>query len=145
MNQNNRNDLKLRPRVSARPWKLLVAATLLIAASAALSSAQPAQERPEQASPPPTSQTNQMDMRTMQHMEEMDAMAKSMKSMADVCRMMMEKEMRSYPIKLAAIIGVGTLLFAALVLFVILEIQWIRFWSVRIRTERLKLAGTKPS
>lgn len=95
-------------------------------------------------SPAATNQTNQTAMRMTQHMQ-METMAKSMTSMADVCRMMMEKEMRSYPIKLAAIIGVGTLLFAALVLLVVLEVQWIRFWSVRIKTERLKLTEAKPS
>jgi hypothetical protein len=107
-----------------------------LAASAVLNAQQP--------SPGPANNaTNQMDMRMMQHMQEMDTMAKSMKSMADVCRMMMEKEMRSAPLKIGAIIGVGSLFLIALILFIVLEIQWIRFWSVRIRTERMKLTGPK--
>ena len=98
----------------------------------------------QQPSPPAeTNQTNQMDRRMMQHMQEMDTMAKSMTSMADMCRMMMEKEMKNAPLKIGAIIGVGSLFLISLVLFIVLEIQWIRFWSLRIRTERLKLTGPK--
>ena len=93
-----------------------------------------------QTNAPGVNQSDQIDMRMMQHMQEMDTMAKSMTSMADVCRMMMEKEMRSRPLKVAALAILGTLGVAALSLFVVLEIQWIRFWSVRIKTERLKLA-----
>lgn len=100
-----------------------------------------AQERPEQVNPPAT--TNHTDMRMMQHMHEMDSMAKSMTSMADMCRMMMEKEMRGRPAKMAALAIVGTLGVAALALLVVLEIQWICFWSIRTQTERLKLTATK--
>ena len=114
--------------------------------TAALLSAQPVQDRPAEqtnAPLPPTNQTSQADMRMMQHVQEMDTMAKSMTSMADVCRMMMEKEMRNAPLKIGAIIGVGSLFLIALVLFIALEIQWIRFWNIRIKTERLKLPGPK--
>lgn len=109
--------------------------------------AQPVQDRSAEQTnaSPPAGQTNQPDARMMQHMQEMDAMAGSMKSMADMCRMMMEKEMRNAPLKMGAIIGVGSLFFIALILFIVLEIQWIRFWSVHIKTERLKLAGGRSS
>lgn len=70
---------------------------------------------------------------------EMREMAKSMKSMADMCRTMMEREMRDRPIKLTAIVALGTLLTLALVLFIVLEILWIRFWSLRIKSERKAL------
>lgn len=70
----------------------------------------------------------------------MDRMAESMTSMADMCRMMMEKEMKNAPLKLGALVTVGALLAVALVLFIVLEVQWIRFWNLRIKTERLKLA-----
>lgn len=91
------------------------------------------------------SEADQANTRWMQHMEEMEAMAKSMASMADVCRTMMEKEMQHFPLKLAAIIALGTLLTIALVLFIVLELQWIKFWSVRIKTERLKLTAPRSS
>lgn len=116
----------------------LIVLLVSIAATVVLSAQQP--------SPPTeTNQTNQMDMRMTQHMQEMDSMAKSMKNMADVCRMMMEKEMRSAPLKIGAIVGLGSLFLVALILFIVLEIQWIRFWSIRIKTERLKLTGAKSS
>ena len=62
-------------------------------------------------------------------------MAKSMKSMADTCQMMMEKEMAGRPWKVAAVAVVGILGTAALALFVVLEVQWIRYWGIRIRKE----------
>ena len=73
----------------------------------------------------------------------MDRMAESMASMADMCRTMMEKEMKSAPLKLGALVGVGSLFAVALVLFIVLEIQWIRFCNLRIKTERLKLTQQK--
>lgn len=62
-------------------------------------------------------------------------MAKSMKSMADMCQTMMEKEMAGRPWKVAAVAVVGILGTAALALFVVLEVQWIRYWGIRIRKE----------
>lgn len=129
--------------------KVKITLALLFASLAAVTllSAYAVEDRlPEQTNAQPAAnQTNQSDIQMMQHMQEMDTMAKSIKSMADVCRMMMEKEMRSRPLKMAALSVLGTLGVAALALFVALEIQWIRFWSVRIKTERLQLTGTKPS
>lgn len=103
------------------------------------------QDQPTRPSQPATNETDQANMRWMQHMEEMGTMAKSMTSMADVCRTMMEKEMRHFPLKLGAIVAIGTLLTIALVLFIVLEIQWIRFWSIRIKTEHLKLTSPTSS
>jgi hypothetical protein len=60
-------------------------------------------------------------------------MAQSMKSMADMCQMMMEKEMAGRPWKIATLAVVGTLGTVALALFVVLEIQLIRYWGIRIR------------
>ena len=73
---------------------------------------------------------------------EMREMARSMKSMADMCQTMMQREMEMLkyrPIWITAAAVVGALLAVALVLFVVLEIQWIRFFAVRIKTERHKL------
>ena len=46
--------------------------------------------------------------------------------------------MQRWPYLMAAGIVLGTLLTIALVLFVILEIQWIRFWHLRIRQEKAR-------
>src|SRR5437773_5045017 len=51
---------------------------------------------------------------------------------------LMEKEMRTRPLKIAAFSLIGTLGVAALVLFVVLEIQWIRFWSVQIKNRTVE-------
>jgi hypothetical protein len=69
---------------------------------------------------------------------DMSGMAAAMKSMADMCRMMMDREMQSRPYVMIAGSVLGTLVFVALVLFVVLEIQWIRLLAVRIKTERHK-------
>jgi hypothetical protein len=68
----------------------------------------------------------------------MESMAVSMKSMADMCRTMMEKEAIYKPYILIAATVVGTLVTIALGLFVVLEIQWIRLCSLRIRAEKAK-------
>src|SRR2546427_31452 len=60
------------------------------------------------------------DMKMMEHMEEMDAMAKSMTSMADMCRMMMDEEMKRMPLRVAAGVIFGSLVTVALALFVVL-------------------------
>jgi hypothetical protein len=70
---------------------------------------------------------------------EMREMAKSMKSMAEMCQTMMQMEMQHRPVLIAAGAALGTLLSVALVLFVVLEVQWIRFWGLRIRNERRAL------
>lgn len=73
---------------------------------------------------------------------DMRQMAKSMTAMADMCRMMMEREMKGWPLKMAAGVIIGILLVAALVLFVMLEIQWIRYWKYRNTTEERSAAAT---
>lgn len=70
---------------------------------------------------------------------EMREMAKAMKSMAEMCEMMMQREMQSRPLWITAGAVLGTVLTVALLLFVVLEIQWIRFWSLRIKTEHKQL------
>jgi hypothetical protein len=83
----------------------------------------------------PPAPTDQMDEAS----PEMQEMARSMKSMADMCQMMMQREAQLRPYWVTAACVVGALLAIALVLFIILEVQWIRFWNLRIETERKHL------
>jgi hypothetical protein len=69
----------------------------------------------------------------------MEHMADAMTSMARACETMMEREMAAYPWKMAALGGLGILGSLALLLFVILEIQWIRFFSLRIKKSKREL------
>jgi len=71
---------------------------------------------------------------------EMREMARAMKSMADMCQMMMEKEKAFPPYMMIAGAVLGALLVLALVLFIILEVQWIRSWNLRIKSEQKHLA-----
>jgi hypothetical protein len=62
--------------------------------------------------------------------------------MAEMCQLMMEKEMQQRPFTMVALGVVGTLLTIALILFIVLEIHWIRFWSVRVKTEKMKVENS---
>jgi len=106
----------------------LVCRTGLVALVIGSASAAVAQEQEE----PPMDQMGQAS-------PEMQEMARSMKSMADMCQMMMQREAQLRPYWVTAACIVGALLAIALVLFVILEVQWIRFWNLRIKTERKHL------
>lgn len=64
----------------------------------------------------------------MQGMNEMAGMD-SMKRMADMCQEMMKGEKAMMPYIVGASVVFGVLLFIALVLLVVLEIQWIKYWS----------------
>jgi hypothetical protein len=66
----------------------------------------------------------------------MDKMAEAMTSMAEMCQTMMRGEMKMMPWKIGAAVIIDSILAIALVLFVVLEIQWIRFWSLRIKSEQ---------
>lgn len=89
----------------------------------------------------PSRPIDQMDAEDQMGREspEMREMARAMKSMADMCQMMMQREMQSRPYWIAAIAVVGTLLALALILFIVLEIQWIRFFGLRVKIERKNL------
>ena len=73
-------------------------------------------------------QSNQMQM-PMSTAHSMEKMAESMTAMSEMCQMMMQMEMKGWPWKMAAIVSVGALVTIALVLLILLEIQWIRYWS----------------
>jgi len=68
----------------------------------------------------------------------MQRMSEAVTEMARTCQTMMQKEMANRPVKLAALYSGGVLLIVALALLVVLEVQWIRLLSVRIRNERIR-------
>lgn len=112
-----------------------------LALSIALSVA-PAWAQPEEASPPqresdtqtmPMHQGNEAQgMDEMGSMMPMQSMAESMKAMADMCRHMMQREMAMRPYKMAAGALFGLLLTVALILLIILQVQWIVHWKRRL-------------
>lgn len=63
-------------------------------------------------------------------------MWKSLTSMSKQCEAMMQGEMAWRPLKISAVILVGAVAVAALVLLIILEIQTIRWLGLRIKHER---------
>ena len=110
---------------------LIAAATTLRAAETPQDAAMPMRTN----APSVASQTNEeqrMVSPTMEHM------ARSMTSMSEMCKMMMQMEMKSHPLKVAAFAAGGTLLSIALILLIILELQWIRYFSLRIRSEKTR-------
>lgn len=68
--------------------------------------------------------------------KQLGEMASSLKSMAEMCQAMMQMEMKGRPWMIAAGVLIGTILTIALVLFIALEIQWIRHWHQRLAAER---------
>jgi predicted nucleic acid-binding Zn ribbon protein len=70
-----------------------------------------------------------------------DQMAKAMTSMAQVCQLMMQREMRRSAAMRPLTMGLGGLIVILLVLalsaLVVLEIQSIRLTGIRIRNERV--------
>ena len=69
-------------------------------------------------------------------MQGMDKMSDSVTKMSEMCQMMMKKEMASAPYKIAAGVGIGALFLIALILFVILEVQWIIYWSRLLKAQK---------
>jgi hypothetical protein len=56
-------------------------------------------------------------------------MSDSVTKMSEMCQMMMQKEMATMHYKVAAGITIVALLTIALVLLIVLEIQWIKYWN----------------
>ena len=69
-------------------------------------------------------------------MQNMDKMATGVTRAAEMCQMMMQKEMATMHYKIAACVTIVSLLIIALVLLVILEIQWIIYWGRKLRSEK---------
>jgi hypothetical protein len=67
---------------------------------------------------------------------DMDKMAISVTRMSEMCEMMMRNEQKSLPYKLAAGISLGAVLAIALILFVVLEVQWIIYFGRLLKTQK---------
>ncbi len=72
---------------------------------------------------------------------QMDRMAEAMTVMAQMCQTMMQRENHALRYVAVAVCIVGFLLLVVLILFIILEVQWIRFFGLRIKAERLRLSS----
>ena len=82
-----------------------------------------------QTAPPAPSPTAAMQTQAMNQMPGMDSNSDSMKQMAEMCMRMMQSEKAAMPYIISVSVLFGLLLFVALVLFIVLEIQWIKHWS----------------
>jgi hypothetical protein len=112
--------------------RYLLLQTILLIALTSVVDAQPSPDTPPSPSTPTVQAGSAVGAASeATQMAEMQSMAKSMTAMADTCRLMMEMEMKSWPVKVAAMAIVGPLVVIALLLFVVLEVQWIRFWRTR--------------
>ena len=63
-------------------------------------------------------------------------MARAVTGMAEMCEMMMKKEKAALPYLGAAAVTLGVLLFTVLVLLVVLQVQWIIYWSRLLKAQR---------
>ena len=66
----------------------------------------------------------------------MEQMATSVTQMAEMCKMMMNKEMATMHYKIAAGIAFALILFIDLLLLAVLEIQWIKYWSRILKRQK---------
>ncbi len=85
------------------------------------------------------SQESQQDMGQMQGMgmtQNMDKMAMALTRMAEFCEQMMQREMAAMPYKLAAGISLDVLVTVVLLLLVVLEVQWIIYWSRLLKEQK---------
>ena len=92
-------------------------------------------QRPSEnpALPSASPQTNEQ---SAQPMQKMDKMADSVTKMSEMCQMMMQKEMAGARCKMVAGIAFAVVLFLDLLLLVILEIQWIIYWSRLLKAQK---------
>jgi uncharacterized membrane protein YeiB len=117
---------------------LSIIATVMILLSASLAVAQqatPDSAPPRQMQSPAQTQVTPSLQQTEQ-MQNMDKMATSMTQMAEMCKMMMDKQMAGMPYIMTAGIAIGVMVFLDLLLLLILEILWIIYWSRKLKTER---------
>src|SRR5207248_6793331 len=71
-----------------------------------------------------------------QQMQGMDSTPDSMKQMAEMCQKMMRNEEAAMPYIVGISVVCGLLLFIALVLFIVLEIQWIKYWARILQAQK---------
>ena len=126
-----------------RPMKLFsIVTSVMVLLPASLGIAQqPTTESPapmQMQSPAATqaSPSLQPNEQGAQPMQKMDKMADSVTKMSEMCQMMMQKEMAGARYKMVAGIAFGVVLFLDLLLLVILEIQWIIYWSRLLKAEK---------
>jgi len=67
----------------------------------------------------------------------------SMKRMADMCQQMMKGEKAVMPYIIGVSVLFGLLLFIALVLLIVLEIQWIKYWSRNFETRKHRMTAPR--
>lgn len=72
----------------------------------------------------------------MEQSKQMEQMAKVMTSMANTCETMMKDEMTNRPLIITVASITGALLTIALLLFIVLEVEWIRDWHRRLKSGR---------
>jgi len=120
--------------------KLLATIFLLALTGSVLVAQQPTAE--VSATPPPQNQSlsaaapSSPGQQNIGQSQAMDKMATTVTRAAEMCEMMMKKEMEGAPFKKAAGLALGLLFLTALVLFVILEVQWIIYWSRLLKTQK---------
>ena len=102
-----------------------------------------AQEQPTNSQPrQPQTSVIQMPQRQEQaqagqvQSADMTKMEQSVTAMSQMCQMMMQKEKRAAPF----VIGLGALFAIALILLIVLEVEWVRLWALRLKLEKRKLA-----
>jgi len=88
------------------------------------------------AKPSPGGKQGMGQMQGTELMQNMDKMATTVTRMAEVCEQMMKKEMAAMPYKLAAGISLGVLVTVVLLLLVVLEVQWIIYWSRLLQEQK---------
>jgi hypothetical protein len=88
------------------------------------------------AKPSPGGQQGMGQMQGMELTQNMDKMATTVTRMAEICEQMMKKEMAAMPYKLAAGINLGILITVVLLLLVVLEVQWIIYWSRLLKEQK---------
>ena len=86
--------------------------------------------------PTPTPITQPTPSPQMQGMEGMQKMSDSVTKMSEMCMAMMEKEKAMMPLIIGVSTIFGVLLFIALLLLVVLEIQWIKYWSRLLNSQK---------
>ncbi len=114
----------------------IVSALLLASVAMAQDSALPASPTPMQSQPAKDTAASPSSQQSTASMQNMDKMATTVTRAADTCEMMMKKEMAAAPFKKAAGLALGLLFLTALVLFVILEVQWVIYWSRLLKAQK---------
>jgi len=115
----------------------ITTAGLISAAGFALAQTPPEQISQTAATTAAPTAAAPQDQQSTAQMQNMDKMATTVTRAAEMCEAMMKKEMAAMPFIVAAGVIVGLLLFIALVLFVILEVQWIIYWNRLLKRQKI--------